>query len=202
MITKPTVDRHPRTGDQRDFSRNRFLRTQPGSSLELHPAGKSPAAGAGGRLVLHRRRRHFAALAVSAARDQIRPLRQAVSAGLHHLHGQQRLSAAQRRNPAGRPAPARRERPARRGGTVVVTERIFDGIVMLTFVIVSLALLNVASPELRSGRARSPRRSSSSPCWFLRAGAQTEHPAPPDRAGQPDTARASLARWRSSWAKK
>jgi uncharacterized protein (TIRG00374 family) len=34
--------------------------------------------------------------------------------------------------------------------TTVIVERIFDGIVMLTFVIVSLALLNVASPDLRA----------------------------------------------------
>jgi len=40
--------------------------------------------------------------------------------------------------------------PLASGGTVVVTERVFDGIVMLTFVIVSLAVLNVASPDLRS----------------------------------------------------
>ncbi|MEO8396300.1 MAG: lysylphosphatidylglycerol synthase transmembrane domain-containing protein, partial [Chloroflexota bacterium] len=35
------------------------------------------------------------------------------------------------------------------GGVVALTERVFDGIVMLTFVIVSLVLLNVASTELR-----------------------------------------------------
>ena len=35
------------------------------------------------------------------------------------------------------------------GGTVVITERIFDGIVMLTFVLVSLATLNIASVDLR-----------------------------------------------------
>ena len=39
--------------------------------------------------------------------------------------------------------------PVASGGTVVVAERIFDGIVMLTFVIVALALLNVASTDLR-----------------------------------------------------
>ncbi len=39
--------------------------------------------------------------------------------------------------------------PIASGGTVVITERIFDGIVMLTFVLVSLATLNVASPDLR-----------------------------------------------------
>ncbi len=40
--------------------------------------------------------------------------------------------------------------PLAAGGTVAITERIFDGIVMLTFVIVALALLNVTSTELRS----------------------------------------------------
>ncbi len=39
--------------------------------------------------------------------------------------------------------------PVASGGTVAIAERIFDGIVMLTFVIVSLVLLNVASSELR-----------------------------------------------------
>src|SRR5664279_332919 len=40
--------------------------------------------------------------------------------------------------------------PIASGGTVAITERIFDGIVMLTFVIVALTLLNVASPQLHS----------------------------------------------------
>ncbi len=40
--------------------------------------------------------------------------------------------------------------PIASGGTVVVTERIFDGIVMLTFVLFGLATLNVTSPELRT----------------------------------------------------
>ncbi|MEP7290861.1 MAG: lysylphosphatidylglycerol synthase transmembrane domain-containing protein [Chloroflexota bacterium] len=39
--------------------------------------------------------------------------------------------------------------PLASGGIVALTERVFDGIVMLTFVIVSLALLNVASADLR-----------------------------------------------------
>jgi glycosyltransferase 2 family protein len=39
--------------------------------------------------------------------------------------------------------------PLASGGIVALTERVFDGIVMLTFVIVSLSLLNVASPDLR-----------------------------------------------------
>ena len=40
--------------------------------------------------------------------------------------------------------------PLASGGTIAITERIFDGIVMLTFVIISLALLNVASSDLRN----------------------------------------------------
>ncbi len=39
--------------------------------------------------------------------------------------------------------------PMAAGGVVALTERIFDGIVMLTFVLVSLVTLNVASPDLR-----------------------------------------------------
>jgi len=39
--------------------------------------------------------------------------------------------------------------PLASGGIVALTERIFDGIVMLTFVLVALLLLNVTSPELR-----------------------------------------------------
>ncbi len=39
--------------------------------------------------------------------------------------------------------------PLASGGIVALTERIFDGIVMLTFVIVSLLLLNVGSEDLR-----------------------------------------------------
>ncbi len=39
--------------------------------------------------------------------------------------------------------------PLAAGGVVAVTERIFDGIVMLTFVLVALVTLDVASPELR-----------------------------------------------------
>lgn len=40
--------------------------------------------------------------------------------------------------------------PVARATTVVLAERVFDGIVMLTFVVVALLTLNVASPELRS----------------------------------------------------
>ena len=40
--------------------------------------------------------------------------------------------------------------PLASGGIVAITERVFDGIVMLTFVLISLVLLNVASPDLRN----------------------------------------------------
>lgn len=40
--------------------------------------------------------------------------------------------------------------PIASGGTVVVTERIFDGIVMLTFLLVGLVTLNIQSTELRT----------------------------------------------------
>lgn len=40
--------------------------------------------------------------------------------------------------------------PVARATTVVLAERVFDGIVMLTFVVVALLTLNIASPELRS----------------------------------------------------